>query len=94
MMSTKIGIISDLHLYKKTVNIERALLSLRDVELLLIVGDIADRGEEKQYDILLKFIGEQFSDVPVYCVSGNHDNPARNDTNYRMSISTNFSYNF
>ncbi len=83
-MSTKIGIISDLHLYKKTVNIERALLALHNVDLLLLVGDIADRGKEKQYDILLKLIKDQFKDRPVYCVSGNHDNPARDDTAYRM----------
>lgn len=83
-MSTKIGVISDLHLYKKTVNIEHALLALHNVDLLLLVGDIADRGAEKQYNILLKLIKEQFDDVPVYCVSGNHDNPTRDDTNYRI----------
>ena len=51
---TKIGVISDLHLCKKTDNIERALLALRDGEILLLVGDIADRREEKQYNMLLK----------------------------------------
>lgn len=84
MRNIKIGVISDLHLYKKTVNIERALSKLHDIELLLIIGDIADRAEEKQYDILLTLLNEQFNDVPVYCVAGNHDNPARDDTNYRL----------
>lgn len=79
----KIGILSDLHLFNKTVYVERALSKLSDVDLLLIVGDIADRAEEKQYDILVRLIAGRFSAVPVYCVSGNHDNPARDDANYR-----------
>lgn len=84
MMNIKIGVISDLHLFEKTANIERALSKLYDVELLLIVGDIADRADEKQYNILLQLMGEYFQGVPVYCVSGNHNNPARDDTSYRL----------
>lgn len=79
----KIGIISDLHLCKKTLPIERALSKLTDIDVLLIVGDIADRAEEKQYNILIGLLAEQFHDFPVYSVWGNHDNPARDDTNYR-----------
>ena len=84
MMKTKIGVISDLHLFNKTVNIERALTKLHGSDLVLIVGDIADRADEKQYDIFLNLIAEKFHDIPVYCVSGNHDNPARDDTSYRQ----------
>ena len=84
MSNIKIGVMSDLHLYKKTILIERALSKLHDMDLLLIAGDIADRAEEKQYDILLELIKQHFHNVPVYCVSGNHDNPARDDTNYRI----------
>lgn len=83
-MNIKIGIISDLHLFNKTVNIERALSKLKGVDLLLIVGDIADRADEKQYNLLINLMGEHFRGVPVYCVSGNHDNPARDEKNYRM----------
>lgn len=36
----KIGIISDIHLFNKTTNIERAFSKLHGVELLLIAGDI------------------------------------------------------
>lgn len=79
----RIGVVSDLHLYNKTVNIERALSKLNDVDCLLIVGDIADQADEKQYNIFLNLINERFYDVPVYCVSGNHDNPTKDDTNYR-----------
>lgn len=84
MLKTKIGVISDLHLFNKTVNIERALTKLHGSDLVLIVGDIADRADEKQYDIFLNLFDERFHDIPVYCVSGNHDNPARDDTNYRQ----------
>ena len=84
MVKTTIGVISDLHLFNKTANVERALTKLHGSDLVLIVGDIADRADEKQYDIFLNLIGERFHDIPVYCVSGNHDNPARNDTNYRQ----------
>lgn len=84
MINLKIGIMSDLHLFKKTVHIERALSKLCGVDMILLLGDIADRGEEKQYNILLELIGNMFPGLPVYCVSGNHDNPARNDDNYRQ----------
>ena len=79
----KIGVISDLHLFNKTLNIENAISILHKVDILLIVGDIADRADEKQYDIFLNLIDKSFHDTPVYCVSGNHDNPARDDTSYR-----------
>ena len=84
MVKTKIGVISDLHLFNKTANIEKAISKLHNVDLLLIVGDIADRADEKQYNIFLNLFDERFHDIPVYCVSGNHDNPARDDTNYRQ----------
>ncbi len=79
----KIGIMSDLHLYNKTINLKHALSKLRDSDIVLIVGDIADRAQENQYDIAANLISEYFVSVPVYCVSGNHDNPARDDTAYR-----------
>lgn len=82
-MNTRIGVISDLHLFNKTTNIERALSKLHDVDMIAMVGDIADRADEKQYGILLRLMNTHFRDMPVYCVSGNHDNPARDDTLYR-----------
>ena len=84
MMETKIGVISDLHLFNKTANIERALTKIQGSDFVLIVGDIADRADEKQYSVFLDLIDERFHEIPVYCVSGNHDNPARDDTNYRQ----------
>lgn len=84
MENFKIGVISDIHLFNKTTNIERALLTLHGIELLLIIGDIADRGDEKQYKIMFKVLNDFLGEIPIYCVSGNHDNPARNDSNYRQ----------
>lgn len=83
-MELKIGVISDLHLFNKTVNIERSLSKLHGADLILIIGDIADHADEVQYNIFLNLIDEKIHDIPVYCVSGNHDNPAKNDANYRQ----------
>lgn len=63
MMKTKIGVISDLHLFNKTANIERALTKLHGSDLVLIVGDIADRADEKQYDIFQNLYDERFHDI-------------------------------
>lgn len=60
----RIGAVSDLHSYNKTLNIEQALSKLNNTDILLIVGDIADRADEKQYDIFLDLIREKFSDIP------------------------------
>ncbi len=59
-------------------------MRLQGSDFVLIVGDIADRADEKQYSVFLDLIDERFHAIPVYCVSGNHDNPARDDTNYRQ----------
>ena len=79
----RLGVISDLHIYNKTLNIERALSMLNDVDLLLIVGDIADRAEERQYTIAANMLEKHIRSIPVYSVSGNHDNPAKDDASYR-----------
>lgn len=84
MLKTKIGVISDLHLFNKTANIEKALSKIHAVGYLLIVGDIADQADERQYDIFLDLIDERFHDIPVYCVFGNYDNLARDGTSYRQ----------
>ncbi len=79
----KIGLMSDLHLYRKPRTVLKALECLRDVDLLLIAGDLVDRGTREQYDLLAQCIQDTISTIPVLCVSGNHDNPRQDDTNYR-----------
>ncbi len=83
METLKIGVISDLHLFAKTIHLERAFSALQGIRLLLMIGDMADRATAEQYDLLSQTIAIYMPDVPVYCVSGNHDNPARDDTLYR-----------
>lgn len=79
----RIGIMSDLHLFNKTGKIKRALKKLEDADVLLIVGDLADRACMEQYDLLYSCIRECMPDIDIYCVSGNHDKPLKDDTNYR-----------
>lgn len=79
----KIGLISDLHLYRKTYRVIKAFDCIQDVDLLLMAGDIADRGTEEQYDLLARCIQETIPNIPVLSVSGNHDVPLEDDTNYR-----------
>ena len=79
----RIVIMSDVHLSRKTEKLRCALQQAGQPDLLLIAGDLADRGQEEQYDLLRACIREQLGDTPVYCVAGNHDQPARDDRLYR-----------
>ncbi len=78
-----LGVISDIHLYRKTDRLVRALDAIREAEVLLLCGDLADRALSEQYTLLAECIRQRLGNIPVYCVTGNHDNPARDDTNYR-----------
>ena len=82
-MPVKIGLISDLHLYRKTYRVIKAFDCIQDVDLILMAGDLVDRGTEEQYDLLARCIQETIPSVPVLSVSGNHDVPLEDDTNYR-----------
>ena len=79
----KIGLMSDIHLVRNTQRLMYALEALEGTELLLLAGDLTDKGLPEQYALLLACIRARLGDVPVYCVSGNHDNPKRDDAAYR-----------
>ena len=79
----KIGLISDLHLHRKPDNVIKALKCVCDADILLLAGDLADSGEKEQYSLLRKCLDDIVPLIPVFCVSGNHDNPNRDDSNYR-----------
>lgn len=79
----KIAVLTDIHLYRKTDKVRCALAAAKGADILLIAGDIADRAQREQYELMNGCIGEQLGGIPVYCASGNHDNPARDDTNFR-----------
>ena len=78
-----LGIISDIHLYRKTDRLVRALDALKEAEVLLLCGDLADRALSEQYVLLAECIRQRLGNIPVYCVMGNHDNPARDDSHFR-----------
>jgi len=79
----KIAVLTDIHLYSKTHRLLRALEKAKGADMLLIAGDIADRAQPHQYELAHSCVHEQLSDMPVFCVSGNHDNPHRDDTAFR-----------
>ena len=79
----KIGLISDLHLHRKTHTVVKALECVRDIDLLLIAGDLVDKGTEEQYVLLAQCIQNTLPNIPILSVSGNHDNPQKDDKNYR-----------
>ena len=79
----KIAVLTDIHLYRKTDRVRCALAAAEGADVLLIAGDLADRAQREQYELLSACIREQLGDIHVCCVSGNHDNPARDDTNFR-----------
>lgn len=79
----KIAVLSDIHLYRKTERVRCALEAAKGAEALLITGDLADRAQREQYELLSACIREQLGGIPVYCVSGNHDNPNRDDSSFR-----------
>lgn len=79
----KFAVISDIHLYRKTERFLCALEAMEDAAALLIAGDLADRAQPEQYALVRDCLNRRAPGLPVYCVSGNHDNPARDDTAYR-----------
>ena len=79
----RIVAMSDIHLFRKTDRIHCALKAAENPDILLFAGDLADRAQKEQYDLLRKSIRDRLDHVPVYAVMGNHDNPLRDDTAFR-----------
>ncbi len=79
----KLALINDVHLYRKPQRLLCALEAAKGAQALLMVGDLADRAQPEQYGLLLECLRELPEGMPVYCTSGNHDNPARDDSAYR-----------
>jgi len=79
----RIVAMSDIHLFRKTDRIIRALKAASHSDILLIAGDLTDRAQTEQFELLLTCIQDCLGSVPVYAVMGNHDNPARNDAAFR-----------
>lgn len=83
MRGIKFGLLSDIHLFRKPYRLISALCMLRDVDILLATGDLADRGTEEQYQLLWRAFEGYPEDIPVFIVSGNHDIPGNDGMSYR-----------
>lgn len=79
----KFGLFSDIHLSGKKTRLIRALNALRDVDVLLIAGDIANGGSEGQFALAREAFAEYPDSIPVFTVSGNHDIPGNDGTAFR-----------
>ena len=79
----RIVAMSDIHLFRKTDRIICALKAASHPDLLLLAGDLTDRAQTEQFNLLRTCIQDCLGSVPVYAVMGNHDNPARNDAAFR-----------
>lgn len=79
----RIGAMSDIHLYRKPYRLVSALRMLQEIDLLLIVGDLADRGTAEQYAILESVLETHRKGTPIFIVSGNHDLQQNDTKNYR-----------
>ena len=69
----KFVLFSDVHLSGKNHRLSRAPDALRDVDVLLIAGDIANGGEKGPYALAREAFSEYPDSVPVFIVAGNHD---------------------
>lgn len=77
------GVMSDIHLFRKPYRLVSALRMLGNIDVLLIAGDLADRGTAEQYRILETVFDTYPGDIPVFIVSGNHDLQQNDDGNFR-----------
>jgi predicted phosphodiesterase len=79
----KLALLSDIHLYRKPQRLRCALGAAAEAQVLLLAGDLADRAMPEQYELLLECLRELPAEMQIYCVTGNHDNPAGDDSAYR-----------
>lgn len=79
----RFGVMSDIHLFRKPYRLVSALRTLGNIDVLLIVGDLADRGTAEQYRILETVFETYPGSIPIFIVSGNHDLQQNDDGNFR-----------
>lgn len=79
----RIGLMSDLHMTNKTGRINGALRRMKDMDMVLMAGDLVNNCDPMQYDRLASAIEETIPGKPIFAVAGNHDIPDGNPQNYR-----------
>ena len=67
------GLLSDIHYFNKPYRLRSALRLLNEADVILIAGDIADRGTEKQFSDVLDILTEEVPNAAIFPISGNHD---------------------
>lgn len=67
------GLLSDIHYFRKPYRLRSALRLLNGSDVILIAGDIADRGMEKQFSDVLAILADEVPDAAIFPVRGNHD---------------------
>ena len=68
-----IGLLSDIHYFNKQYRLRSTLRLLNGSDIILLVGDIADRGTAKQFSDVLAILTEEVSNAAIFPVCGNHD---------------------
>ncbi len=79
----KFGLFSDIHLSGKSYRLRRALAETRNVDILLIVGDIANAGTKDEFKLAREAFSGYPDSIPVFIVAGNHDIPGNDETSFR-----------
>lgn len=67
------GLLSDLHYSSKPYRLRSALRALYQANIIMIVGDIADRGTQQQFSDVRKILSEEAPHAAIFSVCGNHD---------------------
>lgn len=80
----RIGLISDLHMTNKPGRTYAVLNRLKDMDVVLMAGDLVNNCDTSQYERLAGAIEETMPDKPIFAVSGNHDIPEGVTRNYRI----------
>ena len=68
-------VMTDLHLSNKPWQVRKALSMGKDYDAVLITGDMTNDGTREQLDLFWQCVNDVIPDVPVFAVTGNHDNP-------------------
>lgn len=79
----RIGLISDLHMTNKPGRINAVMQRMKDMDVILMAGDLVNNCDPMQYDRLAAIIEETVPDKPIFAVAGNHDIPDGQAQNYR-----------
>lgn len=79
----RVGLISDLHMTNKPGRISAVMRRMKDMDVILMAGDLVNNCDPAQYHRLAAVIEESIPDKPIFAVAGNHDIPDSQVQSYR-----------